>query len=150
MSEEKADYPLKAKHVQELIADAYKEGRADRDNVISVQLLELPENIRVQALRIQLLAEDIEKLRLSIENGKNQALELVLCTTEEGKPKYSNDKARNLAVQQLLRDDELYLSSIDELSRNESELRKEQIQLNYLENMFHAYWAVAGMQEALK
>ncbi len=146
MSEEKVEYALKAKHVQELISDAYQEGMIDMDNETAIQLLELPENIRVQALRIQLLAEDIEKLRLCIENGKNQALELVLCATEDGKPKYSNDKARNLAVQQLLRDDELYLSSIDELSRKESELRKEQIQLDYLENMFCAYRAISGMR----
>ena len=146
MSEEKAEYTLKAKHVQELIADAYKEGQEEYRNSVSVELLELPENIRVQALRIQLLAEDIEKLRLCIENGKNQALELVLCATEDGKPKYSNDKARNLAVQQLLRDDELYLSSIDELSRKESELRREQIQIDYLENMFYAYRNIAGMR----
>lgn len=146
MNEESANYALKAKHVQELIADAYKEGQEEYRNSVSVDLLELPENIRVQALRIQLLAEDIEKLRLSIENGKNQALELVLCTTEDGKPKYSNDKIRNLAVQQLLRDDELYLSSIDELSRKESELRKEQIQIDYLENMFYAYRNIAGMR----
>lgn len=144
--EEKAEYALKDKHVQELIADAYTEGMTDRNNETAIQLLELPENIRTQSIRIQLLVEDTEKLRLSIENGKNQALELVLCATEDGKPKYSNDKARNLAVQQLLREDELYLSSIDELSRKESELRKEQIQLTYLENMFYAYRAITGMR----
>ncbi len=146
MNEEKTEYALKAKHVQELIADAYQEGMIDEDNEIAIRLLEVPENIRTQALKIQLLAEDIEKLRLCIENDKNQALELVLCATEDGKPKYSNDKARNLAVQQLLRDDELYPSRIDELSRKESELRKEQIQLDYLENMFYAYRAIAGIQ----
>ncbi len=146
MSEEKVEYALKAMHVQELIADAYNEGMTHKDNEIAIQLLEVPENIRAQVLKIQLLAEDIEKLRLCIENDKNQALELVLCATEDGKPKYSNDKARNLAVQQLLRDDELYPSRIDELSRKESELRKEQIQLDYLENMFYAYRAIAGIQ----
>ncbi len=146
MSEEKVEYALKAKHVQELIADAYKEGQEEYRNSVSVELLELPENIRLQARRTLLLAEDIEKLRLCIENGKNQALELVLCATEDGKPKYSNDKARNLAVQQLLRDDELYPSRIDELSRKESELRKEEIQLYYLENMFYAYRNIAGMR----
>ncbi len=147
MNEEKSEYALKAKHVQELISDAYNEGMTDKNNETAIQLLELPENIRVQALRIQLLVEDIEKLRMCIENGKNQALELVLCATEDGKPKYSNDKARSLAVQQLLREDKLYLDSIDELSRKESESRKEQIQLDYLENMFCAYRAISGMRE---
>ncbi len=111
---------------------------------IRKQLFELPGAIKSQSLIIANLTVETEKLGLSIENGKNQALELVLCATEESKPKYSNDKARNLAVQQLLRDDKLYLDSIDEMQRKESQLRREQIQLDYLQNQFKSYLVAYG------
>jgi len=110
------------------------------------QLFDLPGRIKEQSLAVAALVNSTEALRLSYANSKNQALELVLCATEDGKAKYSNDKARNLAVQQLLRDDKLYLDNIDELSRKECELRKEEIELEHLQNQFRAYLAVAGIQ----
>lgn len=140
------EYGLKAKHVQELISDAYKEGKIDRDNETATQLLELPGEIKTRSLMVGDLTANIEQLRLSIANIKSQALELVLSATYAGKPKYSNDKARNLAVEQLLREDKLYLDNIDEISRKECELRKEQIQLDFLHNQFRSYLAVAQMQ----
>ncbi len=45
MNEESANYALKAKHVQELIADAYNEGMTDKNNETAIRLLELPENM---------------------------------------------------------------------------------------------------------
>lgn len=113
---------------------------------IRKQLFELPEQIKIQSLRVAELTNHTEALRLSLVNSKNQVLELVLSATEDGKSKFSNDKARNLAVEQLLREDKLYLDSIDELSRKEYELRKEEIELEHLQNQFRAYLAVAGMQ----
>jgi len=110
------------------------------------QLFDLPGRIKDQSLTVAALVHQTEALRLSYANSKNQALELVLCATEDGKAKYSNDKARNLAVQQLLRDDKLYLNNIDELSWKECELRNEEIELEHLQNQFRAYLAVAGMQ----
>jgi len=113
---------------------------------VRYQLFDLPGRIKDQSLTVAALVNSTEALRLSYANSKNHALELVLCATEDGKAKYSNDKARNLAVQQLLRDDKLYLNNIDELSRKECELRKEEIELEHLQNQFRAYLAVAGMQ----
>ena len=112
---------------------------------IRTQLNQLPEQIQEQALIVSDLTADIEKLRLSIANIKNQKLELVLSATNDGKPLYSNDKARNMATEQLLREDKLYLDNCDELGRKESELRREQIQLDFLHNQFSAYRAIAGM-----
>jgi len=116
---------------------------------IRQQLFDLPGRIKEQSLTVAALVNSTEALRLSYANSKNQALELVLCATEDGKAKYSNDKARNLAVQQLLRDDKLYLDNIDELSRKECELREEEIELEHLQNQFRAYLAVAGLKGAV-
>ena len=115
------------------------------------RLFELPENIRAQSLKLAELTNHIEAIGLSLAQSKNQALELVLSATEtdmgKTKQKYSNEQSRKVALESLLRGDMLYLENIDELSRKECELRKEQIQLDYLENMFLAYRAISGMRE---
>ena len=113
------------------------------------QLFDLPGRIKDQSLTVAALVNHTEALRLSYANSKNMALELVLSATEDGKAKYSNDKARNLAVQQLLRDDKLYIDNTDELSRKECELREEEIELEHLQNQFRAYLAVAGLKGAV-
>ena len=108
------------------------------------QLFELPGKIKDQSLTVAALVNQTEALKLSHANSKNHALELVLSATEAGKPKFSNENQRKVAVDQLLREDKLYLDNIDELSRKECELRKEEIELDHLNNMFRAYLAVAG------
>jgi len=110
------------------------------------QLFELPGKIKDQSLTVAALVNRVEAHRLIHADSKNQALELVLSATEAGKPKFSNENQRKVAVDQLLREDKLYLDNIDELSRKECELRKEEIELEHLNNMFRAYLAVAGMQ----
>ena len=118
---------------------------------IRKQLFELPADIRTQALKLAELTNHIEAIGLSIAQSRSQALELVLSATEtdmgKTKQKYSNPESRKVAQESILRGDMLYLENIDELSRKECELRKEQIQLDYLENMFLAYRAISGMRE---
>ena len=115
------------------------------------QLFELPDDIRMHSLKLAELTNHTEALRLSLAHSKNEALELVLSATEieigKVKQKYSNEQSRKVALESILRDDKLYLDNIDELSRKECELRKGQIQLDYLENMFLAYRAISGMRE---
>jgi hypothetical protein len=145
-NEEKTDSEIIYTPVQQLLREAFNEGKVEAYNDIRDQLLGLPESIKSQSLYINEQTILIETLRRSIENSKNQAFELVLSATEEGKPKYTNDKARNIAAQQILRDDKKYLENLDELGRKEVQLRRDQIQLEYLQNMFRAHQAVAGMQ----
>jgi len=118
---------------------------------IRKQLFELPDDIRAQSLKLAELTNHIEAIGLSLAQSKNQALELVLSATEtdmgKTKQKFSNPESRKVALESILRGDMLYLENIDELSRKECELRKEQIQLDYLENMFLAYRAISGMRE---
>jgi len=114
-------------------------------------LSELPDDIRTQSLKLAELTNHIEAIRLSVAQSRSQALELVLSATEtdmgKTKQKFSNPESRKVALESLLRDDKTYLDNVDELSRNECELRKGQIQLDYLENMFLAYRAISGMRE---
>jgi len=115
------------------------------------QLFELPDDIRTQSLKLAELTNHIEAIGLSIAQSRSQALELVLSATEtdmgKTKQKFSNPESRKVALESLLRDDKIYLDNIDELSRKECELRKGQIQLDYLENMFLAYRAISGLRE---
>ena len=119
---------------------------------IQRQLFELPDDIRMQSLKLAELTNHIEALGLSLAHSKNEALELVLSATEtdmgKTKQKFSNPESRKVALESLLRNNKLYLDNIDELSRKECELRKGHIQLDYLHNQFRAFLAVAGMQGA--
>jgi hypothetical protein len=146
MNEVTPEYTLKAKHVQELIADAYREGKEERTSFVSAQLLDLPELIKQQCLVVADLVNEIEVLRRNIDDAKNLALDVVSMATENGKPKYSNDTTRKVAVLQILRDDKTYRDNLDELYRKEVAFRKEQIQLDYLNNRFKAYLVITGME----
>jgi len=145
MSEETLPSPLTAMQVQGLIGDAYKQGLEYHKNAISVQLIELPEVIRMQSLKLAELLEKTEDIKQSLERIENDALELVLCATEEGRAKFTNDKARKVAQEQILKENKLYCDSLDDLKLNAALQRKEQIELNYLQDKFKAYIAIAGM-----
>jgi len=133
------------------IADLKKIVFRQSSGHVRKQLFELPGDIRTQSLKLAELTNHIEALGLSIAQSRSQTLELVLSATEtdmgKTKQKYSNEQSRKVALESILRDDKLYLDNIDELSRKECELRKEQIQLDYLENVFLACRAISGMQE---
>jgi len=143
---EESYYNLRAFFSQEIV-DLAQLIRLQSGGHVRHQLLTLPEQIKSQSQKVADLTADIEKLRLSIANIKNQHLEIVLSATENNKPKYSNEQTRKIAVEQLLREDKLYLDNTDELGRTETALRSEQIQLEYLQNMFLAYRSVANMHE---
>jgi len=135
------------------------DGLADLKHLIIMQsgghirqrLFDLPREIKAQSLKLAELTNYIEAIGLSIAQSRNQALELVLSATEtdmgKTKQKYSNEQSRKVALESLLRDDKTYLDNVDEMARKECTLRKEQIQLDYLENMFLAYRAISGMRE---
>jgi len=134
------------------IADLKQTVFMQSGSYIRRQLFELPEDIRMQSLKLAELTNHTEALRLSLAHSKNEALELVLSATEtdmgKTKQKFSNPESRKVALESLLRNNKLYLDNIDELSRKECELRKGQTQLEYLHNQFRAFLAVAGMQGA--
>lgn len=90
-------------------------------------LLELPENIKTQSQKIADLTIETEKLRISTETSRMQALEIVINLKEGDKQKYNNDKARKVAQERLLADDHLYLDNCDALARQEYQLKTEQI-----------------------
>jgi len=141
------------------LQDSVMDGLADLKHLVIMQsgghirqrLFDLPKEIKAQSLKLAELTNYIETIGLSVAQSRNQALELVLSATETDmgrtKQKYGNEQSRKVALESLLRDDKAYLNNVDELSRKECELRKEQIQLDYLENMFLAYRAISGMRE---
>jgi len=148
-----ADYDVPQRDVQQEIIDEIADLKQivfrQHSGHIRRQLFELPDDIRTQSLKLAELTNYTETLRLSLAQSKNEALELVLSATEtdagKTKQKYSNEQSRKVALESILRNDKLYLDNVDELSRKECELRKEQIQLDYLHNQFKAVLAVAGM-----
>ncbi|KCZ71623.1 hypothetical protein ANME2D_02358 [Candidatus Methanoperedens nitroreducens] len=129
--------------VQRLVRAAFDEGKTENASAAVIKLLELPKEIQEQSEAVAGIYNDIEVLRLQIADIRNDALELVLSATENGKPKFTNEQTRKLATEQGLRDNEDYLLKLNGLGLKERELRVEQIELEYLNNLFRAYQSIA-------
>ncbi len=110
------------------------------------QLLNLPDAIKDQALKVANTSQEIEKLRLLIAHSRNQAFEFISGIKEGDKLKYSNEKARSVAQETYLADDKAYLGNCDKVSRQEWQLKVEQIELDFLRDSFKATLAIAQMQ----
>jgi len=110
------------------------------------QLLNLPDRIKEQSLEVAEISQQIEKVHLWIAHAKNEAFELISEIREEGKPKYSNEKARTVAQEKYLVESQQYLDNCDALGRLEWQLKTKEIELGHSQNLFRACLAVAGMQ----
>lgn len=112
---------------------------------ITQQLLDLPENIKKQSTELMTLFFAIEVQRLATAQIKNQHLDTVLNAKSGDTPTYSNDKARQVALDKLLQKDAKYNEIFTALQANEEQKRIMEIELEYLHNLFSAYRAIAGM-----
>lgn len=127
------------------LKEAYDEGTVCRRDEIVTQLLELPGKIQAQSFDIAKTAELIECQRLILDRKKNDYLNFVLSATMDGKPKFSNELARRAAVESLIVEDKSYVEIHDSLVLNEALLKRQEIELTHLNNLFRVYLAIAGM-----
>lgn len=112
---------------------------------LTKQLLDLPEKINKQSQELMTLSFAIEVQRLATAQIKNSHLDIVLNAKVGDKPTYSNDKARQVAVDKLLQEDAKYNEIFTSLQANEKQKRIMEIELDYLHNLFKALLAIAGM-----
>lgn len=103
------------------------------------KLTELPEKIREQSIKVLNLAEEIEKLRKELSITKNKVRGEVLLIKEGDKLKYTNNEMRDIATEERLFLDSTYNGKIKELSTMEYKLKLEQIQSEYLHNLFRMH-----------
>ncbi len=143
LAEEPENY-YTPKQVQKMVREAYDESETEKENEIVIQLLESPDKIKGQQTLVVTLVRTIEEKRLLVEKIKNGHREKVLYAMEEGKPKYTNDKTRDLALISLLQGDAEYNQSLQNLRDEEQARQQAQIELDFLENLFSAYRAIIG------
>lgn len=130
----------------------YKQRQEEFDAIVNFpkkiirELRELPDMISEEQLELLQLTCDIEKNRKIIAELKDDAFNIVLSATDNGKPKYSNDKARDIAVKMWLKDNPEFCTSVDELSRLEYQHRRQQIDLAFFENKFAACRSIAMLR----
>src|SRR5574340_312716 len=127
------------------IGDLRREMMRQSGAVVRNQLLNLPDQIQEQSLEVAKTTELIEMQRLVLDRKKNDHLNFVLSATENGKPKFSNEQARKAAVESLIAEDVSYAEAYDSLTLKEALLKRQEIELTHLNNLFRAYLAIAGM-----
>lgn len=122
---------------------AYQKG-LDKWTAIPRYLLELPDKIKAQTQRIVGLTNDGLNLEKELELAELGAKELVY-NSVEGKAQYTNDTARKAAKEKLLASDLKYQELLKIRETLNMKKQVEQIELEYLHNIFKAYLAIAGM-----
>lgn len=109
-------------------------------------LKESPEAIRKKQIQILTISDGIAIMELNASQRKNKALSEVFDEkTPEGKPLYSNEAKRENAVDSKLSQDQFYQVIISEISRSKNDLRKAQIDLEFLENTLSSTKKIADL-----
>ena len=134
------------KQTKQEIADLKQFLESQSGGHVRNQLLNLPDAIKDQQVKVAQTSQEIEKLRLLIAHSRNQAFEFISGIKEGDKLKYSNEKARTVAQESYLAEDKEYLENCDKLGRQEWRLKVEQIELDFLHDSFKATLAIAQMQ----
>lgn len=108
-------------------------------------IFEMPEKVKAQTQRIIGLTNECLNLDKELELTELGAKELVY-NSVEGKAQYTNDTARKTAKEKLLVTDLKYQELLKNKDVLDTKRQVEQIELEYLPNLFKAYLAIAGMR----
>ncbi len=114
-------------------------------NELEQRIIEMPEKIKVQQILVMDIFGSTELLKAIPEKIKSLHYEKILAEKEGGKPKYSNQDMRDIALDKVLDEDATYEQAISIFEQKERVLKLAQIELEYLHNLFKAYLAVGGM-----
>jgi hypothetical protein len=113
------------------------------------ELIKLPEQIADFQYAILNIQQDIEAVEDELKLIREAALEKILSEKESGKPKYSNEEQRKLALARMLTPDELYNNCMDKLRSLKTSLRGAEIKEEKTRNLFRAYQAIAMLRGKL-
>lgn len=106
-------------------------------------LLSLPDKIKSISTALAIRAANIEAQVLEESKIKNEYLDPIL---NEQKAQYTNQKSRDLALGKKLSEDAKYQELTKDLQNNRMLQRNNQLELEYLHNLFSAYKSIAGMR----
>lgn len=110
------------------------------------RILEMPGKINAQQILVMDISGSVEILKAIPEKIKSLHYEKILHEKEGGKPKYSNQDIRDIALNKILDEDQPYEQAISIFEQKERVLKLAQIELDFLHNTFKALLAVAGMK----
>jgi hypothetical protein len=96
---------------------------------------ELPGLIRDAMMEIHTLVCEIEDLNYELDKLKRTVMDEVLSAMDGGKPLYTNDKTRSLAVEKQLDDSNEYHCLIDKIRVTRRRKETGCIELRFLENV---------------
>jgi len=106
-------------------------------NIIEERLLNLP--VEIKELKFEILEASLtaDKLDLDVKNKEMNALDIVISENRA-----SNDKGRIIEKNKILSADEEYTAYVDDLRNHRESIRREQINLSYLEECLRSYHSI--------
>jgi len=106
-------------------------------NIIEERLLNLP--VEIKELKFEILEASLtaDKLELEVKNKEMAALDTVISENRA-----SNDKGRKSEINKILSADQEYTAYVDDLRVHRESLRREQINLSYLEDCLRSYHSI--------
>jgi len=128
--------------VEGLIRQAYDKGLSQHITNLTVELYHLPEKIKAQAILVFDTQCKIEDEKAQMEIIKLLHLKPILNNKE-----LSNQQKRDIALEDVLKGDSGYQSRLVAKGENEILLKRRQIEMNFLQDSFSAYKAIAGTQK---
>lgn len=135
--------------IKDAVKDAARkaaEQMIDEMNVNSVidKIYTFPAEIRRQEGLLADTRRRLEEAKSSLELARQVIVAAVISETNgDGKPRYSNDKAREAEITRRLAVDPEYRAVLQAVREAEDAVNSEQFELNRLYNEFSAYRAVA-------
>lgn len=131
MTEEKAEYTtefgVKAKH--------------DKEIELVEKLTELPDNIKTQQAKVVSLSITLEEKR-----KQSKTTEMIVSSKIASDTTLTNEIKRKAAISESLSNDGSYQELLTDTTILEAQLRAEQIELDYLHNLFRAFTTIAQIR----
>ena len=113
------------------------------DGVID-NLLSLPANICSQEKVLAMFKRKLDDAKSELDLAKQVIVAVVISeTNEDGKPRYTNEKAREAEIAKRMNVGSEYQKVLKKVREAEEEVNSEQFEMNCLLNEFSAYRAVA-------
>lgn len=111
------------------------------------ELLTLPSLIRTKTLNVFSKTKLVETQKELLEKIRHTELQpIIMKRNEMGKPIYPNVESREIVLEESLNINNDYINVRKALDSTSTSQKEEQIELEYLHNLFSAYKAIAGMR----
>jgi hypothetical protein len=136
-------------HIIQAIKEAARQAAGQMINEMNIdtvidKIYTFPAEIRRQEGLLADARRRLEEAKSNLELARQVTVAAVISETNgDGKPRYSNDKAREAEITRRLAADQEYRTALDVAKKAEDAVNSEQFEMNRLYNEFSAYKAVS-------